>query len=129
MRDASTEVDVLQQRLLAWAAWLTGGKGAAGYPTKSVLHNSWLPPAPGSTPTMASAPASGGSRERQLHAIISQVLSVRLQNTLVVVYLMRAPAAEQVLLLDCQPSTVRARVGEAKRLIALALSGGESHGA
>lgn len=121
MPEATLQVDVLHQRLLAWAAWLTGGKTNAGYPTKNVLHSSWLPPAPGGTPTMVSVPASAGAQERALHAIISQALSVRLQNTLVVVYLMRAKPSEQTVLLDCQPSTVRARVVEAKRLIAMAL--------
>ena len=124
MRDAAMDVDVLHQRLLAWAAWLTGGGSGAGYPTKSVLHSSWLPPAPGSTPTMKTTPAGSTAPQRELHAIISQALSVRLQNTLAVVYLMRASAEEQAALLECQPSTVRARVGEAKRLIALALAKG-----
>lgn len=122
------DADVLHQRLLAWAAWLTGGGSSAGYPTKNVLHSSWLPPAPGTTPTMVTAPAGTTRRERELHRIISQALSVRLQNTLVVVYLMRASTTEQTVLLECQPSTVRARVGEAKRLIALALQMGGSDG-
>ncbi len=116
-------VDVLQQRLQAWAAWLTGGGSGDGYPTKSVLHSSWLPPTPGMTPTMKTSTGSAGRQEREMHAIIS-ALSVRLQNTLVAVYVMRASAAEQVVLLECQASTVRARVGEAKRLIALGLMNG-----
>ena len=123
-------VDVLQQRLQAWAAWLTGGGSGSGYPTKSVLHSSWLPPTPGTTPTMKANTGGAGQRERELHRIIGS-LSVRLQNTLVVVYVMRASAAEQVVLLDCQASTVRARVAEAKRLVSMALhahgSGGTVH--
>lgn len=122
MVDATMDVDVLHQRLLAWAAWLTGGGNGAGYPTKSVLHSSWLPPAPGATPTMRTAPAGSTAQERELHAVIRQALSVRLQNTLVVVYLMRASASEQATLLECEASTVRARVREAKRLIGLALN-------
>lgn len=116
MRDATT-VDVMEQRLLAWAAWLKGGRDSAGYPTKSVLHQSWMPPAPGQTPTMRSAPGGSDALQRQTHDDI-QALSVRLQNTLVVVYLDRATVSEQVYRLDCQPSTVRARVVEAKRLLA-----------
>lgn len=127
MREAHTDIDVLHQRLLAWAAWLTGGGSGAGYPTKSVLHSSWLPPAPGSTPTLKTAPSGSTAQQREMHAIVSKALSVRLQNTLVVVYLMRAKPAEQAVLLECQPSTVRARVAEAKRLIALALAKGASH--
>ena len=120
MREAMIEVDPLPGRLVAWAAWLTsGGSGGEGYPTKSVLHSSWLPPTPGKTPTMAS---STGRRERALHQMISAELSVRLQNTLVAVYVMRASPAEQVVLLECQASTVRARVSEAKALLARALA-------
>jgi|GEM_PF-1497778 len=117
MRDSMTEVDVLHERLQAWAAWLTAGTSGAGYPTKSVLHSSWLPPTPGSTPTMRTTPTSSTKQQRELHAVI-QTLCLRLQNTLVVVYLMRVSPAVQATLLDCQPSTVRARVAEAKQLIA-----------
>ena len=113
-------VDVLQARLYAWAAWLTGGGSGSGYPTKNVLHESWMPPAPGQTPTMTSGGAST-RQERELHGIITTALSLRLQNTLVVVYVMRAKADEQVLRLDCQASTVRARISEAKAIISLAL--------
>jgi len=117
MREASMTVDVIQGRLLAWAAWLTGGGSAAGYPTKSVLHESWLPPTPGQTPTMRTDGGGSSRQERELHRIINSALSVRLQNTLVVVYLMRAKPDEQVMRLDCQPSTVRARISEAKAII------------
>ena len=116
MRDEAT-VDVMEQRLLAWAAWLKGGRTSAGYPTKSVLHQSWMPPAPGQTPTLRSVPSGSDAQQQQTHLDI-QALSVRLQNTLVVVYLDRAKPDEQVYRLDCQASTVRARVLEAKRLLA-----------
>ncbi|MCU7370246.1 hypothetical protein PEC18_05020 [Paucibacter sp. O1-1] len=107
----------MEQRLLAWAAWVKGGHTSAGYPTKSVLHESWMPPTPGQTPTMRSAPSCGDVQQQQTHRDIL-ALSVRLQNTLVVVYLDRARPDEQVYRLDCQASTVRARVVEAKRLLA-----------
>lgn len=93
MADATMDVDVLQGRLQAWAAWLTGGGSGVGYPTKSVLHSSWLPPTAGLTPTMVAGTGDGGRRERALHHVISTALSVRLQNTLVVVYVMRASVA------------------------------------
>lgn len=120
MRDAKAEVDVLTTRLQAWAAWLTAGGCAVGFPTKSVLHESWLPPAAGQTPSTPSVQA-GDANEQRLHGIIS-AMCVRLQNTLVVVYVMRARPAEQVLWLQCQESTVRARVLEAKRAIAIELN-------
>lgn len=121
MHDSTITVDALQSRLQAWAAWLTGGGNGAGYPTKSVLHESWLPPTPGQTPSMRTDSGGSTSQERELHAIIGSALSVRLQNTLVVVYVMRAKPDEQVMRLDCQPSTVRARVSEAKGIISKAL--------
>lgn len=118
--EATTTVDVIEQRLLAWSAWKHGGAVSDGYPTKSVLHESWSPPTTGRLPTMRVTNGRGDARERALDRAIT-TLSVRLQDTLVVVYLMRASADEQVARLGCQPSTVRARVIEAKRLIARAL--------
>jgi len=120
MRDAVATVDVITARLQAWAAWLTGGGNAAGYPTKNVLHESWLPPTPGQTPTMTTSTGAADRQERALHHQIKG-FSLRLQNTLVVVYVMRARPAEQARLLECQQSTVRARLAEARRLIAIAL--------
>ena len=113
-------MDAMQARLYAWAAWLTGAGSGAGYPTKSVLHESWLPPTPGQTPTMTTGNAST-LQERELHGIITTSLSLRLQNTLVVVYVMRAKPDEQVLRLECQSSTVRSRISEAKAIIGKAL--------
>lgn len=110
-------VDPMHARLLAWAVWLTGGASGAGYPTKSVLHESWLPPQQGQLPTMRSGGGTSTAMERALDRDIRS-LSVRLQNTLVVVYLMRAQVDEQVRVLECQPSTVRARLREAGRLLA-----------
>ena len=117
MDDARATIDVMQYRLLAWAAWLKGGSTAAGYPTKNVLHQSWMPPAPGQTPSMRATGGGSTAQERAMHGIIG-TLSLRLQNTLVVVYVMRASSDEQVRLLECQASTVRARIGEAKSLLA-----------
>jgi len=117
---ASTSHDVITSRLQAWAAWLTCSGSAAGFPTKSVLHESWLPPTPGQTPTITTSTGGAGRQERALHMLI-QRLSVRLQNTLVVVYVMRAKPEEQARVLECQASTVRARLAEARRLIAMAL--------
>lgn len=114
-RPSVATVDIMEVRLQAWASWLRAGRQGEGYPTKSVLHQSWMPPAPGMQPGMRMSTGSD-HQERALHRAI-QALSVRLQNTLVVVYLMRASVDEQVMRLDCQPSTVRARVAEAKRVL------------
>lgn len=112
----ATTVDTVEQRLASWAAWLRGGSKGIGYPVTNVLHESWLPPAPGQMPTMM---AGGFStrRERQLHRCV-QALSVRLQNTLVVVFVLRATGVDQARMLQCEGSTVRARVAQAKKLLA-----------
>lgn len=113
MGDEESTLDAVERRLLEWSAWLKGGKTGGGYPVTNVLHESWLPPAPGQMPTMQHGGHST-ARERELHGLV-KLLSVRLQNTLVVVYLMRASPAEQAERLGCQPVTVRSRVGESKR--------------
>lgn len=115
--DSAPTVDLMQRRLLAWAAWLAGGRNSAGYPTKNVLHQSWLPPSAGQLPAMVSVRARPTVKESQVHAAVER-MGLRLQNTLVVVYLMRAAPAEQARLLECQASTVRARVAQAKALLA-----------
>lgn len=114
MAEQVSAEDVIEQRLLEWAHWRTGGS-VGGYPVLNVLHQSWMPPAPGRLPTMASGGRST-ARERTLDAAI-QALSVRLQNTLVVVYLMKLPARERASRLQCEEATVRMRVLEAKRLL------------
>lgn len=113
-------IAAMEYRLQAWAAWVKGGRTSAGYPVKSVLHESWMPPAAGQVPSMRAAISADDGPARRVHAAI-EVLSLRLQNTLVVVYVHRASVADQVALLDCQASTVRARVKDAKRLIAAML--------
>lgn len=118
----ATTSDSMEWALQAWAAWLNGSGNGAGFPTKSVLHESWLPPQPGMTPSMQTGGRSYRS-ERLLHKCI-QCLSVRQQNTLAVVYVRRMPVAEQVTLLECGASTVRVRVMQAKRALSAMLAVG-----
>lgn len=113
---ADTLLDRMERHLLAWGVWVQGGKRGDGYPTKSVLHQSWLPPTPGMVPTMRVS-ATSDRAERALHAAIQQ-MSVRMQNTLVVVYVMRAGPVEREELLQCNAVTIRSRLGEAKRRLA-----------
>lgn len=119
--DHRSTTDVLEQRLQAWAAWKHGGAVSDGYPTKSVLHESWSPPTAGHLPNMRVTHGRGDKQERALDRAITR-LSVRLQDTLVVVYLMRAKPDEQAARLSCQASTVRARVVDAKRQLAALLN-------
>lgn len=115
MAGEGSVLEVMEGRLLDWAAWLKGGDGGSGYPVTNVLHKSWLPPTPGQTPTMATGGRSY-ARERALHDAVA-VLSKRLQHTLAVVYVYRLAPDEQVLRLQCEPGTVRARVADAKRAL------------
>ena len=100
-------VDVMEQRLREWAEWIGVNGAAGGFPRKSVLHPSWLPPAPGGMP-MAAAHPQPRQREIELHQHVLQ-LPIRQQNALCVVYLMRRTIAEQAALLNVKGSTVRAR--------------------
>lgn len=112
----------MHQRLLEWAQWRKVGDGS-GYPTMSVLHEDWLPPSPGVTPTMkVAAPSSA----RQTHRAVL-ALSGRLRNTIAVHYLTNLPAAEQAMRLDCAEPTVYARVDEAHRLLRWMLLVGPSN--
>jgi len=105
----------LEQRLLAWGAWLSGGGRGDGYPAMSVLHVNWMPPAPGQTPTLKTS-ARDDARERALHQIIGG-LPQRLSDTLVTVYVHKVSAAERSQRLGCQESTVYSRLEEARRVI------------
>lgn len=117
--DTSTLADTMEQHLLSWGSWLQGGKRGHGYPVTNVLHQSWLPPTPGMTPTMCTT--AGSDRiERAIHRAV-QGMSIRMQNTLVAVYVMRAPAADWPDILECADGTVRQRIAIAKRLLVRAL--------
>jgi DNA-directed RNA polymerase specialized sigma24 family protein len=112
MNDGSIN-DAMERRLREWGSWLANGTRTGGFPTKNVLHESWMPPAPGSRPTLAVGGRDDGS-ERELHGLIGQ-LSIRAANTLIVVYVLKLRAAEQAIRLECRESTIRARVLQAKR--------------
>lgn len=120
--------DVMERRLQAWGAWLAEGGCGDGFPTKSVLHQSWLPPAAGCAPSMKVG--QGDAAERAIHAAVMQ-MSVRMANTLVITYVYRQVGQARAQRLECQESTARARVQEAKRILhqhlqahPVALSGG-----
>ena len=107
---------VIEHRLLEWAAWVTV-KGGNGYPVTNVLHQSWMPPAPGTTPTLK-ALVGKDHQHRQTHRAIG-TLSVRLANTIVVHYCFGLRGEAAGLRLQCAESTVRHRIREAHRRIAL----------
>lgn len=112
----------IEERLVDWAQWVTVGGRGCGYPAMSVLHQSWLPPTPGTTPNMKVA-TGNERRNRETHRAIG-MLSVRLANTVVVHYCQRLPMDDQALRLQCSVSTVHARIEQAHRLIRAALAAG-----
>lgn len=117
----------MHDRLLSWAQWVTTGGAAVGYPVKSVLHESWMPPARGSVPTMRSA-AGSDKRERDTHRAIGR-LSVKLRNVVVVHYVLQAlPVVEQAARLKVSPVTLHARVRRARKLIHAGLSNEQTRG-
>lgn len=111
----------IELRLVDWAEWIRAGRRGDGYPSMSVLHQNWLPPTPGTTPTMKLGTGSA-TRNRMTHQAI-EALRLRLSNTIVLHYLVRLPIDEQAAMLACQVSTVYARVGEAHGLIKAWLKG------
>lgn len=111
--------DVMEERLREWAAWLTGGGSGDGYASMSVIHPDWMPPSPGTTPTLKVGKANA-QRERALHAAVLQ-LSRRLQATLLVHYCKRMSVADQAAALECAEATVHQRVRDAKRMLAAAM--------
>lgn len=103
----------IEWRLQRWSQWVTVGD-TSGFPTMSVLHENWTPPAGMVSPTMR---VSDLSDVRATHAAIGS-LSQRLANTVVVCYCFKHSPSEQAAKLDCAERTVRARVLQAHRLIA-----------
>lgn len=108
----------IERALVEWGQWLKVGDGS-GYATKCVLHAQWSPPTAGQTPTMKVGTSSAAVR--RTHAAVL-TLSERLQETLLVHYVMVLPPAEQALRLQCQPETIGERIRTAHRLLLAALS-------
>lgn len=107
-------LEYIERRLLRWAEYVAVGDGS-GYPSMSVLHKNWQPPAPGTSPTLKVAAPSDA---RETHRAIKRLLSQRQANTLVVHYVMKLPMAEQVQLLECAAATIYQRIETAHRLLA-----------
>lgn len=112
---ADDAVDTIDARLKDWARWVTIGRSSEGFPKVNVLHTSWLPPTPGSTPTLRVS-RMDDKRHRAMHAAIG-ALSMRLANTVVVHYCYRLTDAEQCERLGCARSTLHQRLQSARRQI------------
>jgi len=110
-------IDWVERALREWAQWLMVGDGS-GYSAMSPLHPEWTPPTPGTTPTMKSA---APSTARRTHRAIL-LLSERMQATLVLHYCTNLPVADQAQRLQCQATTVDARIRTAQAQLARLLS-------
>ena len=107
-------------RLVAWAQWVRVGDGS-GYPTMSVLHEDWTPPAPGITPTLKVAAPNAARRTDTIMATWSDTL----RATVMVHYCYPGmTVAQQAELLGCAERTVVDRVERAQLLLRMALDGG-----
>lgn len=115
-------IDWVEQRLQRWAQAVTVGDGS-GYPVMSVLHEDWMPPSPGVTPSMK---VSSASDARSTHRAIER-LSQRLKNTLVVHYLLALPLPDQAARLGCAVDTVHGRIEAAHAQLAAILDESEPH--
>lgn len=116
MVEAEPTIERMERALLAWGAFRAGGGCGDGYPTTSVISPDWMPPASGMRASMP-MPARSTMAERLLDFAI-QALSVKLRDSLYVVYVKRASVAQRAVMLQCKPLTVDARVREAKRALA-----------
>ncbi len=113
------QIDWVHAALQRWAAAVGEGKDGSGFPTMSVLHPNWSPPAPGQTPTLKAV--RGASDVRATHAALA-LLTVRQRNTVVVHYCRRLSLAEQGQMLGCEPDTVTKRIGVIHRNLARVLA-------
>jgi DNA-directed RNA polymerase specialized sigma24 family protein len=109
------KIEDIEARLWRWAeAVKSRGADGSGYPVMCTLHQDWMPPSPGITPSMKVAPANDA---RQTHRLVRQ-LSERMQVTLVVHYIKRLSHADAACLLDCQVDTVKCRIEAAHHELA-----------
>lgn len=115
------KIQEIEELLRLWATMARVNFGGSGYPSMSVLHPNWSPPAPGQTPTMK----TGGRLNAviRVHQAIGQ-LSLRARNTVVVVYASGPiPAAEQAARLNCEVKTLEKRIEAIHRELAALLFG------
>ena len=106
-------------RLRRWAEACTVGDGS-GYPTMSVLHPGWMPPAPGLTPTLKVTVASDVLQTNRA----VRGLSLKLRAAVVVHYVKRGPIEQQCDELGCSKTTLHERIERAHTELAAALAMG-----
>lgn len=109
----------IEERLHRWAQAVTVGNGS-GYPVMSVLHEDWMPPSPGVTPTLKSSPHTD---VWATHKAVGR-LSLKARNAVVVHYCLRLQPAVAADRLECAVDTLHARIETAHRELLVLLCGG-----
>lgn len=113
--------DQVHARLMQWAVWRKSSRQGDGYPRVNVLHHTWMPRRGGGSAPVSGAVAGNSARFDGLHKRTGEAvaaLGARLAATVMQYYCVGGPMAEQALRLGCAPSTVHARVREARGLLA-----------
>jgi DNA-directed RNA polymerase specialized sigma24 family protein len=114
-------IDWVEQRLQRWGQAVTERDGS-GYPVMSVLHEDWMPPSPGVTPSMKIS--LGRSDAASTHRAISR-LSRKQRDAVVIHYALKLPMAEQAARLGCAVDTVHGRIEAAHAQLAAILDESE----
>ena len=108
----SDDDDQFKRTMAAWGAWFNDGGSAEGFPRKSVIHPTWMPPSSGGRlPAMAVAVRSD-QRERMVHQAIGR-LSDKLIVVMVGKWARRMTSAQMALELCVTSSAVDGRVARA----------------
>lgn len=122
-RDDLTLAAVIDRRLIEWADWLRVGGSSAGaaggYPGLNMLHKDWVPGGSGGQGGGAAIVARS-DHERAVHQAVVG-LTPKLLAAVVAVYVIKLAPDDRAAVLGCSPSAVRARVAEARRVLADAI--------
>jgi len=110
-------------RLQRWAQWVTAGDGN-GYAAMCVLHEDWMPPAPGTTPTLKIGTSTDARETHRAIDVIRRTHSLRLSNTIVVHYCLKLPVRDQAERLACTERAIELRIERAHNLLAQILAEG-----
>ena len=101
------KIEWVERRLRNWADFCMYGNSGEGFPSVNVLSRDWMPPAPGSTPTMRVSYAHEDAK--RMHCYVAK-LSDKLAHVAFVHYCMRLTVDQQMAELQCSKATLFARI-------------------
>lgn len=108
---------LVDKRLIEWADWVRVGCCAGGYPPLNVLHQDWVPAGAGCGQGGGALIVARSDRERAMHRAVVG-LPPKLLAAVVAVYVVKLPPDQRAVALGCSASAVRARVSDARRVLA-----------